>query len=53
MVYHLSRVQMKHLSIHANQTSINFENVFTGALPDIVVVGLVSDAYITGGYQSN
>ena len=34
MVHHLSRVQMKHLSIPANQTSINFDNGFTGALPN-------------------
>ena len=35
---HLSRVQMKHLTIPANQTSINFDNVFNGALPDLVIV---------------
>ena len=50
MVHHLSRVQMKHLSIPTNQTSINFDNVLTGALPDIVVVGLVSDVDLAGGY---
>ena len=50
MVHHLSRVQMKHLSIPANQTSINYDNVFTGALPDLVVVRLVSDADLAGGY---
>ena len=44
---------MKHLSIPANQTSINFDNVFTGALPDLVIVGLVSDADLAGGYQRN
>ena len=44
---------MKHLSIHENQTSINFDNVVTGALPDLVVVGLVSDADLAGGYQRN
>ena len=44
---------MKHLSIPANQTSINFDNVFTGAFPDLVIVGLVSDADLAGGYQRN
>ena len=44
---------MKHLSIPANQTLINFENIFTGALPDLVVIGLVSDADLAGGYQKN
>ena len=32
-----SRVQVKHLSIPQNQTSYAFDNVFTGALPDLVV----------------
>ena len=44
---------MKHLSIPANQTSINFDNIFTAALPDLVVVCLVSDADLAGGYQRN
>ena len=42
---------MKRLSIPANQTSINFDNVFTGASPDLVIVGLVSDADLAGDYQ--
>ena len=41
------------MSIPANQTSITFDNVFTGALPDLVVVILVSDADFAGGYQRN
>ena len=48
---HYSRVQVKHLSIPANQTSISFDNGFTGALPDLIIVGLVSDADHAGGYQ--
>ena len=42
---------MKHLSIPANQTSINFDNVYTGALLNLVIVRLVSDADLAGGYQ--
>ena len=53
MVHHLSRVQLKHLSIPATQTSINFDNVVTGALLDLVVDGLVPDADLAGGYQRN
>ena len=53
MVHHLSRVQLKHLSMSANQTSINFDNNYTGVLPDLNVVGLVSDGDLTGGYQRN
>ena len=50
---HYSRVQPKHLSIPANTTSIYFDNVFTGALPDLVIVCLMSDADFAGGYQRN
>ena len=53
MRHHLLRVQMKHLTIPANQTSINFDTVFTGAFPDLVIVDLVSDADHAGGYQRN
>ena len=47
------RVQIKHLSIRANQKYIKFDNVFTSALPDLVIVGLVRDADLAGGYQRN
>ena len=33
--------------------SINFDNVFTGALPDLIIVGLVRCADLAGGYQRN
>ena len=51
MKFPYTRVQVKHLSIPANQTSYAFDNVFTGALPDLVVIGLVDDADSAGGYQ--
>ena len=41
------------MSIPANQTSISFDIVFTGALPDLVIASLVSDADHAGGYQRN
>ena len=53
MRHYLSRLQMKHLLIPENQTYINFDNVLTGALPDLVIVGLVSDADLAGGYQKS
>ena len=53
MTLHKSRIQIKHLTIPANQTFINFYNVFTGALPDLVIVGLVSDAVLASGYHGN
>ena len=50
---HYSRVQEKHLSIPANTTLTKFDYVFTGAIPDLVIVGLLSDADFAGGYQRN
>ena len=50
---HLSRLQMKILIIPANQTSINYENVFTGVFSEVVIVGCVSDAQLAGSYQKN
>ena len=44
---------MKLLSISANQTSIKFNNVYTGAPPNLVVVNLVSIADLAGNYQRN
>ena len=44
---------MKHLFNPANQTSIKFDNVFTGALPDLVVVRLERDGNLSGGYKRN
>ena len=48
-----TRVQVKHLSIFQNQTSYNFDNVFTGLLPDLVVIGILDDADFAGGYPHN
>ena len=44
---------MIHLSIPGNQTSINFDNEFPNALPNLVVVSLVSDGHLSGSYQTN
>ena len=48
-----TRVQVKHMSIPTQQTFYNFDNLFTGNLPDLVVVGLVDDLDMAGGYQRN
>ena len=53
MRQHLSRVQIKHLTIPASQTFINFDTVFTGALPNLVIVAFVSDADLAYGYERN
>ena len=44
---------MKPLSISANMTSIIFDNVCTGAQPNLVIVNLVSYADLASGYQRN
>ena len=51
MLHHLSHAHMKHLSIIANQISIDFDNVLNGAQPDLVVIDLVSNADFADGYQ--
>ena len=49
---HYSRIQIKHLSIFANYTLINFD-ICTSAPTYLVIIGLVSDAGHTGCYQNN
>ena len=39
--------------ITAKQTSINFDYVFTGAQPSLVIVNFVSDADFAVNYQRN
>ena len=51
--HHYSRVQITHMSITANQTSINFVNVVTDAFPDLIIVGLVSEVEYAIGHHKN
>lgn len=44
---------MKHLLIPENEISLNFVIIFTSALPDVVIVNLVSVADLVGGYHKN
>jgi hypothetical protein len=48
-----TRVQLKTLSIAANLTSVSFDTLFSGPLPDLMVIGLVSDPDYAGGYGRN
>lgn len=50
---HYLHVYVKHLSIPANQTSVNFDNVITCALPKLVIINLVSDVDHASGYLNN
>jgi hypothetical protein len=51
--YPLRRTTMKHLSIPQGQTSILHDNIYLGQLPERIVLALVSDASMAGGYQLN
>ena len=53
MHYPIRRVTMKHLSIPANHLSVLHDNIYLGAVPERIVVGLVSDSSLNGGYQEN
>ena len=48
-----SKVQVKHLTIPANVTSQDFDGIFDGALPDLVIIGLVADEDFAGNYNTN
>ncbi len=53
IVIPLIRNTMKYLAISSAQTANLFEGVFRGQLPDRIVLGLVTDSAMTGGYQEN
>ncbi|KAF0151262.1 MAG: hypothetical protein FD188_3455, partial [Ignavibacteria bacterium] len=44
-----TRIVTKTLTIPQGTTQIEFVNVYQGILPDLVIMGLVSDANMTGG----
>src|SRR5208283_4933772 len=46
-------VQTKQVTISENQNKAEFENLYSGTLPDLVVIGLVADADISGNYHRN
>lgn len=48
-----TRVLMKHMAIPANSSTISLDNLFTGGLPDLVVMGFVSDDAFAGNYNRN
>jgi len=53
MLFPYDKVQMKHYSIPQHQSRHLIDNVFTGSLPDVVIVALVSEADFNGGYGRN
>ena len=47
------RVTAKTLTIPTGTTSFESDNVYLGKIPDMIMLGLVSDANMSGGYQNN
>ena len=48
-----TRVMMKHVAIPSGSSTICLDNIFTGALPDLVLMGFVSDTAFAGNYTDN
>ena len=48
-----TKVGMKHLTIPQGVTSVEFDNAYTGVLPDRLLMALISDNRMNGGYTAN
>jgi hypothetical protein len=48
-----TRIMLKHVSIGTGLSTIAFDNLFAGALPDLVVIGLVEDDNYSGTFKTN
>ena len=44
---------MKHVAIPANSSIMCLDNIFTGVLPDLVVMGFVTNTAFAGSYTEN
>ena len=53
MRFPMRRVTMKHMSIPANTTSVLHDNIYTGLIPERIVLALVPDAAMSGSYTTN
>ncbi len=51
--YPITRVTMKHLIIPNGATNFLQDNLYLGKIPKRLVLGLVADAAMAGGYQQN
>lgn len=51
--YFITRNEVKHFSISAEQTSVAIENVYSGSLPKRLLIGLVDDKAFTGDLSLN
>ena len=51
--YPIARVTLKHLTIGQRQSAAQFDNIYLGELPDRIILAMVTDASMSGGYQQN
>lgn len=49
----IRRVTMKMVSVPARQSAVNADNIFLGEQPNRIVMAMVSDEAMAGGYQQN
>ena len=52
-VYPHNKVQMKHYAIPGGSSTMRIDNVFQGAIPDLVVCAFVADDAFAGSYTKN
>ena len=48
-----TRLLMKHVTIPAKSSTMCLDNIFTGVLPDLVVIKFVTDTAFVGSYTEN
>ena len=48
-----NKITTKTITIPNGTSQIEFDNVYQGKLPDLVVLAMVSDSNMNGGYQNN
>ena len=48
-----NKVTTKTVTVPNGTSSIEFDNICTGKLPDLVILAMVSDGNMNGGYQVN
>ncbi|KAF0139349.1 MAG: hypothetical protein FD143_3570, partial [Ignavibacteria bacterium] len=48
-----NKIITKTLTIPMGTSQMEFDNIYQGKLPDLVILGMISDANMSGGYQRN
>ena len=48
-----NKIVTKTITVPNGTSQIEFDNIYQGKLPDLIILGMVSDADMSGGYQRN